>query len=73
LIPLTAPKGAGLRLWNPNQTEIFYQLGKAYSFNARLFHAIRPFPYMEWQRSSARITVQAFGVQCDDKKWYVYH
>ena len=80
LIPLTAPEGSGLRDWikekdgNVVMNESKYEVGKVYTFAASsTVHTIAPLPYFEWKRSSYRINVQAFGVQCDDLKWYIYH
>ena len=80
LIPLTAPEGSGLRDWkkekdgNVVMNETKYEVGNVYTFAAsNTLHAIGPLPYYEWKRSSYRINIQAFGVQCDDLKWYIYH
>lgn len=80
LIPLTAPKGSGLRYWtkeidgNVVTNEVNYKVGNVYTFAASdTLHAIGPWPYFEWKRSQYRINIQAFGVQCDDLKWYIYH
>ena len=80
IIPIATPTGAGLRYWTKDRdgsvvrNEVFYKVGNVYTFPAtRTLHTIRPFPYREWRRGSARINVQAFGVQCDDGKWYIYH
>ena len=79
LIPLTAPEGSGLRDWkkekdgNVVMNETKYEVGNVYTFAAsNTLHAIGPLPYYEWKRSSYRINIQAFGVQCDDLKWYIY-
>jgi len=78
VIPLTAPEGSGLRVWkeedgNMVMNEVHYEIGNVYSFTWDTIHAIRPLPYFEWKRSSHRINVKGFGVQCDDSKWYIYH
>ena len=68
LLPLTAAQGSGLRYWKKKDemVEVFYEIGHVYTFNATMIHAIRPLPYKEWQRQQIRMTVQAFGVECDD-------
>ena len=80
LIPLTAPEESGLRDWKKEQDgnvvmhETKYEVGNVYTFAAsNTLHSIGPLPYFEWKRSSYRINIQAFGVQCDDLKWYIYH
>ena len=80
LIPLNAPEGSCLRDWkkekdgNVVMNETKYEVGNVYTFAAsNTIHAIGPLPYFEWKRSSYRINIQAFGVQCDDLKWYIYH
>ena len=80
LIPLTAPEGSGLRDWTKDQDgnvvmhETKYEVGNVYTFSAsNTLHAIGPWPYFELTRSQYRINIQAFGVQCDDLKWYIYH
>lgn len=83
MIPLAAPPGSGLAYWtNDNggsftRHDIYYEVGNTYVFNATgrspILHDIRPWPYREWGRGSARIVVQSNGVQCDDGKWYFYH
>jgi len=79
LIPLAAP-GSGLRDWTKEKDgnvvmhETKYEVGNVYTFAAsNTLHAIGPLPYFEWTRSQYRINIQAFGVQCDDLKWYIYH
>ena len=79
LIPLTAPN-SGLRYWTKeidgklSTNEVNYKVGNVYTFDASdTLHAIGPWPYLEWKRSQYRINIQAFGVQCDDFKWYIYH
>jgi len=80
IIPIAAPAGAGLRYWTREgdgsivMKDVLYRVGNVYTFLASsTLHAIRPFPYREWRRGSTRINLQAFGVQCDDSKWYIYH
>lgn len=54
--------------------EVNYKVGNVYTFSASdTLHAIGPWLYFEWKRSQYRINIQAFGVQCDDLKWYIYH
>jgi len=82
LLPLTLPEGTGLLYWEPNGTrrEVLYEMGKVYTFDASCVHAIRPLPYHEWNRKNVRITVQAFGVECQgnaqnnyQSKWIIFH
>ena len=80
LVPLTAPEGSGLRDWTKEQDgnvvmhETKYEVGNVYTFAAsNTLHSIGPLPYFEWTRSQYRINIQAFGVQCNDLKWYIYH
>lgn len=78
LLPLTHAAGAGLLWWSWDRSAnqvvehtSLYEVGKMYTFNASLAHAIRPFPYLElW--TTPRMTIQAFGAKCGDT-WYVYH
>ena len=78
LFPLASPRGAGLVSWTLDRASqrvrehaTPYEVGKMYTFNASLPHAIRPFPYVEFS-PAPRMTIQAFGVKCGEK-WYVYH
>lgn len=75
LLPLTAVLGSGLRYWTlvDEMKEVYYEIGNVYTFNATTIHAIRPLPYYEWRRDDIRMTVQAFGVSCDDGRWVIYH
>jgi hypothetical protein len=75
IMPLTTPKGAGLRYWKDADTyeDVFYERGKLYSFDAATVHAVRPLPYYEWRRSDLRMILQAFAVQCDDGRTVLYH
>jgi len=70
LIPLTVPPGAGLRYWtSPVWQQVDYQLGHVYTFDATLIHAIRPLR----NHAITRMTIQAFGTECTDGRWIVYH
>ena len=76
LIPLTAPRGTGLLWWARGargvrvEREVLYEVGNAYKWPPGLTHAVRPWPYAEL--AQARVTIQAFGVQCAGI-WYFYH
>lgn len=75
IMPLTVPYGAGLRQWNDpyHSTDVYYELGKIYNFNAKTVHAIRPLPYKEWRRNDIRMILQAFAIPCDDGRWIFFH
>ena len=84
LLPLsTPPPGSGLLYWNmldangtassvPLEHEQDYTRGTLYSWPLTLMHALRAWPYIEWDTSALRVTIQAFGVRCGDD-WYFYH
>lgn len=75
LIPITLPAGAGLKYWPEEgiRYDVPYKLGHVYTFPVATIHAIHPIPYKEWKRYDHRITVQAFGVPCEDGRWIIYH
>eukprot|EP00747_Dinoflagellata_sp_TGD_P138257 gnl/TRDRNA2_/TRDRNA2_175765_c0_seq1.p1 gnl/TRDRNA2_/TRDRNA2_175765_c0~~gnl/TRDRNA2_/TRDRNA2_175765_c0_seq1.p1 ORF type:complete len:355 (+),score=34.25 gnl/TRDRNA2_/TRDRNA2_175765_c0_seq1:140-1204(+) len=75
--PIQTPPGAGLLWWTRGEDEIFeheilYNKGWLYTFPTNTPHAIRPFPYRDWDMHH-RMAIQAFGAQCEDGNWYVWH
>lgn len=83
LIPLSFPDGAGLRFWTSesgiaaNYSDIDYEPGHVYTFDAAATHAIRPLPYRGHDSATQlRYTVQAFAVRCTEEEhrnWILFH
>ncbi|EOD17009.1 hypothetical protein EMIHUDRAFT_244584 [Emiliania huxleyi CCMP1516] len=78
LLPLLTPPGTGLSWWKVSadgevvRHQTMYTRGSLYSWPLTLKHALKPWPYAEWDISATRMTMQAFGVRCG-ASWYFYH
>lgn len=74
IMPLSIPPGAGLRYWTSveNYHDVEYEVGKVYSFDSSVLHAILPLQYNELDRSP-RLILQTFAAECDDGRWVLFH